>query len=412
MANEAEQAIYSGLRAAPVYHPVDVTLLPDDWALEAGDVVTVRNAGENYSVPVFSLDYTWKGGLTAEAQSTGNQKREALSALKKRYYGGGGGGGAWAASIMDKKFDLLASKVEWDNLKNGNKTMNTKLSETDGKVGGIITNVGEDGVVTAKTIVDKINLSGDTVQINANHIILNGQAVADSLVGKDVDVKDLSANLLSVSNGFSLSTGQTGGFSFNGNSIGYHNIKIGTSSSLASVPCLMGGSADVTLAHAHAMTMDTSGNVTAGAAVPVGDSSATFNVAATAWFQQQMADAISTGWNNAAENTVVPTTQPSSLSDTLRITYPVTGGTTTTQMYTLNNGYWNTAYTNPRRVITLRIGGTTSSQIAAQTYIEMPASGTWGGALTVSPPSAYASVTASFTVNGKTYTHTYTHNGS
>lgn len=307
MANEAEQAIYSGLRAAPIYHPVDVTLLPDDWTLEAGDVVTVQNAGESYNVPVFALDYTWKGGLTAEAQSTGNQKREPLSALRKRYYGGVGGGGAWSAALMDKKFDLIASKVEFENLKNGGKTF---FQDTSSKISTEETRAK----AAEKTNSDNIGtLNTDFGRLTT------GQLEAQSIVSGI-----LAGTTLTAKNTFVYRT----------DTMYKRTLKLGT---IQSADALAAGDAtSVDFDHAHALSMDSSGHVTMGAAVSVGDSRATFNVAATTWFQQQMAAArqdgasgvtlSQDGWDSSGNNIVRAT---NGQAETVSLpSFTTSGGTT------------------------------------------------------------------------------------
>lgn len=88
MANEAEQAIYNKLAAAPTFHPSTTDLLPEDWALEPGDIVTVQSDGENYLTPVYSMNLDWNGASKVSIQSTGNKKREPLSALQRRQFSG------------------------------------------------------------------------------------------------------------------------------------------------------------------------------------------------------------------------------------------------------------------------------------------------------------------------------------
>ena len=96
MPTSAEQAIYNRLASAPTFHPASAKLLPTDWTLEPGDVVTVKSGETSYAVPVYSMDLTWNANSqngTCESattrisvESTGGQTREPLSELKRQQY--------------------------------------------------------------------------------------------------------------------------------------------------------------------------------------------------------------------------------------------------------------------------------------------------------------------------------------
>ena len=173
MANEAENAIYSRLASAPTHHPASANLFASDWGLQPGDVVTVQSGTENYSMPVYSMNLNWKGNSRVEIQSTGNEKREPLSELKRKRYGAGSS--AYRA----------------------NKAIQAGIQETENEVAMIISNVGDDGVVTAASIVAAINNAESTVTINADRIVLNGQtSIADLFTVSGVAV-NMSVNRLS-----------------------------------------------------------------------------------------------------------------------------------------------------------------------------------------------------------------------
>ena len=86
MANEAEQAIYQRLASAPLFHPASVELLPEDWGIETGDVVSVKSGNETYNVPVYSHTLVWNGKSKATIESTGHEQREPLPELKRKEY--------------------------------------------------------------------------------------------------------------------------------------------------------------------------------------------------------------------------------------------------------------------------------------------------------------------------------------
>lgn len=88
----AEKAIYDRLAAAPTFHPASAALFANDWALDAGDVVAVKSGDDTFSVPIYGMTLDWKGNSMVEIQSTGNEERKPISALKRRQFASGRGG--------------------------------------------------------------------------------------------------------------------------------------------------------------------------------------------------------------------------------------------------------------------------------------------------------------------------------
>lgn len=87
----AEKAIYDRLAAAPTFHPASAALFANDWALDAGDVVAVKSGEDTFSVPIYGMTLDWKGNSRVEIQSTGNEERKPISALKRRQFASGRG---------------------------------------------------------------------------------------------------------------------------------------------------------------------------------------------------------------------------------------------------------------------------------------------------------------------------------
>lgn len=345
--------------------------------------------------------------VTVELNNHLEKFSETIASLKKRAGGGGGGGGGggrlasaaelkrWAqvVSALDAitKTSELKKLVETGIvLVPGGATIYSLIEGIESNRGQIDVNANQISLVVdgngvkAASIVAAINKGSSSIKLTADHITLDGDAVATSLSGKDINAKDLSANLLTVSNGLTLSTGQTGGFWVNGNSIGYHALKIGTNSGLTSASCLMGGGSDVTLAHAHKMTMDSSGVVTAGEAVPIGDASATFNVAATAWFQQQIAAARQAGaagvtlsqggWDGSGNNIV---TASNGATETVSLpSFTSSGGTS------WSGGATYVYFSTPSVSLPL-----------LTKQVSLPATSAWSATGSVSPPSSAGTIT-------------------
>jgi len=83
--------IYERLNGAPEYHPLEADTFAD-WALEAGDVVTVERDGKQYVSPVHSSVVTWRKGQKVSVSSTGNESREPVSKVSQKKYRSGSSG--------------------------------------------------------------------------------------------------------------------------------------------------------------------------------------------------------------------------------------------------------------------------------------------------------------------------------
>ena len=83
--------IYSRLNSAPEYHPLEADTFAD-WAVEAGDMVTLTRDGTSYKSPVHEASMNWKRGQEIQLSSTGKQTRSPVSRMTQRKYATGGSG--------------------------------------------------------------------------------------------------------------------------------------------------------------------------------------------------------------------------------------------------------------------------------------------------------------------------------
>lgn len=205
MANEAENAIYNRLAAAPTFHPASAELFAADWTLEPGDVVTVKSGAEAYSVPVYSMNLDWKGTSKVTIESTGNERREPLPALKRQQYSGG-------AAAYNTQKELKRFTAEFTQYE----------SDTDAKIGLVVSEVAGQNVVNAASIVAYINAAGSSVVISADHIDLDGYVTANELAAQiasfyNATTDTLSADWITAQGGqmgaLTLSTLRVGGAS-------------------------------------------------------------------------------------------------------------------------------------------------------------------------------------------------------
>lgn len=260
MANEAEQAIYNRLASAPTFHPATADIFATDWGLDAGDVVAVRSGNDTYNVPVYNMSLNWKGNSRVQIQSTGNETRKPLSALKRRQYGGGSarhkeieelgvqysqqfvvsdkrvasimsatgvlldennepvtaynpdtdeyeyvfdttGAGATLASHVSQTAGKLATEVTARTAQGV--TLNSRITQTATEINSTVSAL--DGRVSEiKQTVDGIALTGNTITIKGNSINLDGYVTADSIFSSsathyDIYAADLYADSITLS---------------------------------------------------------------------------------------------------------------------------------------------------------------------------------------------------------------------
>ena len=102
-----------------------------DWSLEAGDKVIVTRDGQNYESTVHNSSMSWKGKTpTVEINSTGNEKRDAVSKAEKKKYNRGGSG-------VRNDENMYVYEVNQDNLLYEVYDTNGRLSKLQVTVNGL-----------------------------------------------------------------------------------------------------------------------------------------------------------------------------------------------------------------------------------------------------------------------------------
>lgn len=352
--------------------------------------------------------------VTVELNNHLEKFSESIANLKKRAGGGGGGGGGGGrlATAEDLKYwaKIVSNQdaiIEGSDLKALVETgivlepggarifsliegMQANRSEIDvnaSNISLVVTN----GSVRGDVIVGIVNGSSQ-VDINADYIKLNGQTSVSSLLSGLAIISAMGVTDLSATNLTALQT-----FTYQQTQMYSRALKLGTIQSATALAA--GGTSDVDFDHAHALSMDSSGHVTAGAAVAVGDSSATFDVAATAWYQQQIAAArqdgasgvtlSQDGWDRSGNNIVRAS---NGACETVALpTFSTSGGTT------WSSGVTYVYFSTPSVSLPL-----------ATKQVSLPSTSNWSAAGSVSPPSSAGSITVS--VGG--LSRTFTWNGS
>lgn len=97
MAKPKLQPIYNRLNGVPRYHPMSANTY-GDWAMEAGDTVTVNQGNDSYQAPVHTMKLRWHGKQEIEINSDGNRERTPVSKVSQQKYNAGRGGGSYRGS--------------------------------------------------------------------------------------------------------------------------------------------------------------------------------------------------------------------------------------------------------------------------------------------------------------------------
>ena len=164
-------------------------------------------------------------------------------------------------------------------------TMQSSITQNANRIALV---VDENGIKTA-SIVTEINDSGSNVTIDADKILLSGTTTLDTFFSGSgytgtINTGTLNAGTISMNS-------QNGYFYYQEKTWNARQLQMNNIAGLAAVYVLATGTGVLNFTHAHELTVDSSGNVTCGLAVSQNSSSATFNMAATAYFQNAVAAA-------------------------------------------------------------------------------------------------------------------------
>ena len=79
-----------------------------DWAMEAGDIVTVSRGGTSYQSPVGTSTLKWSGKQQIQIATEGSRERDAISRISARKYAKGGGGGSGIRSAQELYWEMFS----------------------------------------------------------------------------------------------------------------------------------------------------------------------------------------------------------------------------------------------------------------------------------------------------------------
>lgn len=265
--------------------------------------------------------------------------------------------------------------------------MKSSITTNASTISAVVEGTGPNATLKASIVVGIVNGSS-SIDISADYIKLNGTTSISSILTGQAIASALASTDFSANNVYVLTT-----LSYQGTQYYSRTLKLGNIQSATSLAS--GGTTAIDFDHAHAMSMDSSGNVTAGAAVAVGDSSATFNVAATAWFQQQIAAAqqggasgvtlSQRGWDGSGNNIVDAS---NGATETVSLpSFSTSGGST------WSGGVTYVYFSTPSVNVPL-----------ATKQVSMPSSASSFSVTVDGPSGAHGTYSARCTVGGKSYT--------
>lgn len=101
MAEASLQPIYERLNGADSYHPFSANTFTD-WAIEAGDIVTITRKNESFTSPVHSSHLSWRGSPQMTLQSRGKKELDSIGKATQKKFARSGGAYRTARTVGKK----------------------------------------------------------------------------------------------------------------------------------------------------------------------------------------------------------------------------------------------------------------------------------------------------------------------
>ena len=204
--------IYNRLNAFAAYTPLVVTTVTGgaNWAVQAGDILTVQTLEGTYLMPIFIQTIYWSSAASAVYENAGDPYRPVLSETNRRI---------WA---QDRAMYVLQTSVDG---------LNSEVSKK----------VGDD------EIISRINQSAESITIEASKINLNGAITANQYfkINLDGSIESIAGQI----GGFSIGQDElsgNNGFVLNA-SAGSIQFQNGTISTVAGILQLINVSSGILL---------------------------------------------------------------------------------------------------------------------------------------------------------------------
>lgn len=236
MAKPSLQPIYQRLNSVPRYHPMTANTFAD-WAMEAGDMVTVTEGNKSYAAPVHTMTVKWHGKQEVVISSEGSKERSPVSKISQQKYNAGRGGGSYRGSqqlyyemesddgllhatisataerltteyreTVDDVEDALTGKIEQtarsltSTYDNKIANVRSQIKQEADRISLVVEGTGANAKIKPASIVAAINGGTSSIKISADKIDLDG--LVARLESKSIISKSVTAlNTLYVGSG-------------------------------------------------------------------------------------------------------------------------------------------------------------------------------------------------------------------
>lgn len=182
MASQALTNIHNRLKSAPKFKPATMSGFTD-WASEAGDVISVLNDGDRYTMPIFGSSMTWMGAPYTTIESTGDESRDELTDVTSSSRYSSGRADDQGDEIQELEGSYAFQNAEQIGAVIGKYTYDPvtgKVSLVDGAIDFLRQN--PDGTYTSVSIVGSIDsLKGDYKTITGSGIWQNRDEILSAV---------------------------------------------------------------------------------------------------------------------------------------------------------------------------------------------------------------------------------------
>ena len=196
------QSIYNELIKVNEYVPSSCNWF-GDWTYTTGDIVTVSYQGGAYSLPIFTIDWSWGNLMKMTIACTGNEYREEMSAVNREEYRVGkrlleikktieefeihasdtyqtkDEMGEYVSKTDDSWFEQKASAIEATVTQNVKTYSDGRyVDQQSYKASWKVSINGVETLVSAGNLISSINQSAEGVKIKASLLQITGESIA------------------------------------------------------------------------------------------------------------------------------------------------------------------------------------------------------------------------------------------
>ena len=196
--------VLNKIRGTPAFKPASVNTF-GNWAIEAGDIISVDNDGVVETMPIFSSDMNWSGSAIATIACTGNQKREIQDKQDRKDYAMSSGLYGYMDEKVEKLYDSFGVELgnvrsaldvyvkDTEDLQKASAKLTTKVDGAEAKISLNAKKIDDVASSMATIEADVVKLKGRVdvtgrLSVEDGGIRVNGNIKANG----DVDCGDLT----------------------------------------------------------------------------------------------------------------------------------------------------------------------------------------------------------------------------